>query len=274
MTKNSNALALAEEQALAQLAELDLTPAGFKDNVIKEDIPQQARLRVAQNKNTDLDIEAGTLYNDVSGVKYGNAVEVVFLGWFKDSRVMWPIDYHKDNDPECASNDGIKPAKSTNRRPLTNPQTGPCASCPSAEWGVNGEAPRCSRQRNCALWIVQDEEPVQLTVQKSGMPPAQRLTLLSDTCGVRRTIWVTPKYEDNEKGQYYILLYSKSGKEGTKIKPTLSLRLHGLGQSLVKLNKLEGQADVVRDGGNGYTPDPDAQVIEGEASEAEEEMPF
>lgn len=274
MTK---ALALAEEQAFAQLAELDLTPAGFKDNVIKsEDMPRQPRLRVAQNKNTELGIEAGTLYNDVSGQAYGNAVEVIFLGWFIDTRVMWPIEYHKDNDPECASNDAITPAESTDQRPLTNPQNGPCASCPSAEWGPNGEAPRCSRQRNCALWIVKDEEPVQLTVQKSGMPPAQRLTVLSETCNVQNSIWVTQKYEDNEKGQYYILLFSKSGKEGIKIKPTLSLQLHALGQSLVKLNKLEGQADTTQDGGNGYTPDPDADIVEGQAStpDDDDEMPF
>ncbi len=268
---DSKALALAEETALAQLAELDLTPAGFADNIKPDDIPQQARLRVAQNKNTDLGIEAGTLYNDVSGQAYGEAVEVIFLGWFKDSRVMWPVDYHKDNDPECASNDGITPAESTDQRPLTNPQRGPCHSCPAAQWGPNGEAPRCSRQRNCALWIVQDEEPVQLTFQRSGMTPGKKLTELSDTCNVRRTIWVTPKYEDNEKGQYYVLLYSK-GK--TKVKPTLSLQLHTLGQSLVKLNKLEGEADMTRDGGNGYTPDPDADVIDGDATAEQDETPF
>ena len=264
MTENME-LALTNEQALAMLNDLDLTPRGYDEHVRAEDVAQPPRLRIAQRGSEEM--PAGTLYNSLTGKQYGATVEAVFLLWETDTAIMWPIKFDKDNDPLCGSDNGKSPNPSTERRPLTNPQRGPCSVCPSHQFGADGESPRCSRQRNCIVWLVDDNEPIRLTLQRSSIPTSKTLTNLGRTCNVRKSIYITSKFEDNDKGQYYIYLFT----EGKKQPPTLSFELYQLAQT-IELNMSADLSTDLSDDSQGYAPGPDAQVIDHTA--VENEVPF
>lgn len=257
---NTDLTVTQERELVAQLNALDLTPRGYDEHVKEGDIAQPPRLRIAQRGGDE--IGAGTLYNSLTGKQYGSTIEVIFLMWETDTAVLWPERYDKDNDPVCASGDARIPDKTTDRRPLTDPRPGPCPTCPDFQW--IDDRPNCSRQRNCIVWLVDEEQPIRLTLQVSSMPSGKILTNLSASCNVRKSIFVTSLYEDNDKGQYYIYVFTEGNKQPT----ALSLDLYQLSQTL----KLNLAADVSE--ANGYTPGVGADVIEGTAEQVEEEMLF
>lgn len=234
MNENTSLATFTEEQALAKLDALDLTPGGMEHVDRNTDVARAPRIRIsAQNKPliiAEKEIPVGNIANTMTGQDYGNAVAAVFLRFMSDTRVAWPAQYNADNDPLCASDDGVMPSVATAQRPLTARQDGPCASCPMAEF-LNGEAPRCSRQRNFLIWLTETEEPVLLTIQSSGLKPGKTLTNLAIQCKVKRAIWFTTVKTSNDKGTWFTFAYTN----GDKIKPSLSLALHELKQDLATL---------------------------------------
>lgn len=234
MNENT-ALTTTDEQALALLNGMDLTPGGM-ENVKREDVAQPPRL-VISSQNRPLQTADGTevtpghIVNLMTGQDYGTTVAGVFLRFMSDTRVMWPSQYSADNDPECASDDAVWPSQSSAQRPLTNPQKGPCESCPMAQFGPNGEAPRCQRQRNFLVWLIDSEEPVLLTAKSTGLKFAKTLTNLAVSCNVRRSIWFTTQKLSDERGTWYVMAYT----QGDKLPPKLSLDLYELKNSMADI---------------------------------------
>lgn len=255
-----NALTITEEQALARLAQLDLSKPGGYKNVKREDIGRAPRIRIsAENRPLtvgEIEIPRGHFANTMTGQDYGPEVEFVFLRFGNDTRVMWPLQYNADNDPLCASDDGITPSVGTPQRPLTSPQSGPCAQCPSAQFGQNGEAPRCKRQRNFLFWLVETQEPVLFTVQSTGLTPAQTLTNLALQAKYQTTIYANTVKMKNARGVWFVAEYRK----GRPIKATLSLELYELQKSLATLDII---ADLEAAG-----------VVNGDESSDGEPVPF
>ena len=262
MNKSTALATLTEEQALAKLDALDLTPGGMEHVDRNTDVARAPRIRIsAQNKPliiAEKEIPVGNIANTMTGQDYGNAVAAIFLRFMSDTRVAWPGNYNADNDPLCASDDGVMPSVATAQRPLTARHDGPCASCPMAEF-QNGDAPRCNRQRNFLIWLTETEEPVLLTIQSTGLKPGKTLTNLAIQCKVKRAIWFTTVKTSNDKGTWYTFAYTK----GDNIKASLSLALHELKQDLATL-------EIFADVDTGDDVPQNAPTV----AAGEEEVPF
>jgi hypothetical protein len=190
-----NKLTVTEQKALQEQLET-LGPLtvdqGWQDNLRPEDTARPPRLRISQrNRPVKLDdgtpTDAGSIVNVELGVVYPSGLEMFPLRELPNTRVMWPEEYDANNEPLCASDDGLTPTQSDRRR-LTNQQAGPCSQgnkdvCPFALWNENlqtgdRDAPRCTRQRNFLVVVIEDDslEPVILTMQRTSMKASQKLT--------------------------------------------------------------------------------------------------
>jgi hypothetical protein len=204
----STALTVAEQEAQTALAQLDpaaLMPAGI-ERLENGDTGMPPRLRISQPnrpiKIGDEKIEPGLIVNTLTGQTWTD-LDVVVLVFLDKTRVMWPVNFDTNNDPECLSNDGKVPAQPLDMRPMTNPQTGPCDECPWAQFGEDAP-PRCKKQRNFLVWLVEQKEPAILTMQSTALKSARHLTTLARTKGLRSSvIFTTTSVEDN-RGSWVI----------------------------------------------------------------------
>lgn len=202
-------LTIVEQQALqAQIEALGGLQVAGDENLEQGDVGMPPRLRISQPnrpiKVGDNDVPAGAFVNTVTNEIYQDGLEIVPLVFLPKTRVMWPLNFSADNDPVCASDDGKHPSASGDMRKLTNPQRGPCGSCPSAKFGDDGAPPQCKAQRNFLVWLVESNEPAILTMQSTALSSARDLTTLAKTQGLTKTtMLITQKQEDN-RGMWYV----------------------------------------------------------------------
>lgn len=258
---------LSDAEIEARLAALDMRPGG-SDDLTAADLALPPRMRVSQpNRPITLangeDAPPGTFVNTFTGEVLGTTVETVLLAFLDDTRVMWPLKFSTDNDPECASDDAARPSAPTDFRPLTNPQVGPCASCPFAAWG-DEESPRCKFQRNFLLWLTESEEPAILTVQSTALKPAKTLSTLGVRAKMRQTVYVSAMEMKDDRGNWYVPVYTK----GRRLDARTALFLHGEKDALKDI-VIRADADAID--GEYSVVDTAPSVTE---EHAEEEMPF
>lgn len=210
---NENALALTEEQALALLDPADLLPAGM-GNLEHGDSAMPPRLRISQANRPiaigDTTAPAGSIVNTITGEVF-SSVEIVPLVFLPTSRVMWPATFSADNDPRCLSDDGKVPFVGNGGRIVTDPQAGPCNTCPWSKFGDDAPPP-CKRQRNFLVLLLDSMEPAILTMQSTALKAAKHLTTLARTQGLRKSITFIAREEKSDKGQWYVPAFVKGRK--------------------------------------------------------------
>lgn len=190
-----------EERAL--LAGLDLGVEG-EENLNAGDIGMPPRLRISQPNRPielgDTEVTPGHIVNTMTGETW-EQVGIVPLVFLPSTRVMWPAGFDANSKPECVSNDGEYPDLA--REDLTNPQQGPCATCPMAQF-VDGGKPRCNMQRNFLVWLVDNNEPAILTMQSTAIKEAKNLTALAKMSGIKKAIVLATRKVKDDRGSWFV----------------------------------------------------------------------
>ena len=271
MNEETTALAVVEQEAEQALAALlaqnsgALLPAGI-DRLEPGDTGMPPRLRISQPnrpiKIGDDTVEAGLIVNTLTGQTW-TALDIVVLVFLDKTRVMWPTAFSADNDPVCLSNDGKRPAEASDMRKMTQPQAGPCATCPSAKFGENNKAPACKMQRNFLVWMVEEGEPAILTMQSTALEPARNLTTLSRTKGFKASITFVTRLVDDTRGSWVVPAFTTDAKEN-KLKASEQIAIHNACAELANL-VVGADVEVAQDEGEAFT-EP--------STEPKEEIPF
>ena len=203
------ALTVYSKDELAVLDGLDLSIGG-DENLEIGDVGMPPRLRISQpNKPIEVGgekTEPGVIVNTITGAA-AESVEIVPIMFLKRTRVAWPERYSADNDPLCVSDDGVMPTINGNRT-VTDPQPGPCAECPMSQF-INGEKPRCNMQRNILVYVLETDEPAILTMQKTGLKEARKLTALAKMQGIKKAIVFDTSFIENDQGSWYLPTFSR-----------------------------------------------------------------
>lgn len=125
------------------------------------------------------------------------AINVVIVGVGK-GQVMWDKDDLAADGPLCASNDGIMP------RPGMA-YSGPCASCPMAQWGEDSAPPACSKTYSfLAIEPEEGDVPSLISFSRTSAGAAKQLITLLRKYGMKRLIQIAAAVQKNEKGKYYV----------------------------------------------------------------------
>lgn len=194
------------QKALAQLDPSDLMPAGV-ERLEPGDTGMPPRLRISQPnrpiKIGDDKVEPGLIVNTLTGQTWTD-LDVVVLVFLTKTRVMWPLNFSADNVPECLSDNGEYPAEPSDVRQMTKPLAGPCDECREAQFGADGDAPRCKKQRNFLVWLVEQKEPAILTMQSTALRAARHLTTLARTKGLRSSVLFTTTSVEDNRGSWVI----------------------------------------------------------------------
>ena len=247
--------------------DLDLNVAG-QENLEDGDVGMPPRLRVSSQNRPIENTSPGQIVNTLTGAIY-DAVDFVPMVFLISTRAKWPLDFNADNIPLCVSDDGEYPVQDMNR--VSDPMTGPCAMCPDAQFGPNGEAPRCKKQRNFLVSILPDHEPAIITLSSTGIAPAKHLTALAKMTGIRKAVTMATKLVSNDKGNWWLPVFVQGRKlANNEILTAIELR-DGL-KNLVEENLT---ADLERENGSAPTGD----VVNGTAAPVmydpdEEMLPF
>ena len=177
-----------------------------------------ARLKIAHEDDPDIGksgVKAGEFYNAKTGVVYGNSLDFTFLHFVRKTRAEYKIPYEKDAPLLCGSEDGLVPRKNDERRPLTEPKPGPCATCDSAQWedadGTKRPKPPCSEQHNFMLNVDVGEgawDKVLLMLQKTRVLAANILRELGQGAMYKRYLFTATKRVKSESGNFYVPVFS------------------------------------------------------------------
>ena len=198
-----------DKELLESLA--DELRVGGEENLDVGDIGMPPRLRISQpNRPIEVggkEIDPGIIVNTMTGEHWSD-VEIVPIMFLAKTRVMWPESYNADNAPECLSDDGNMPVASNGRK-VTDPQPGPCATCPLSQFGGNGEKPHCSMQRNFLIWLVASAEPAILTMQSTALKEARKLTSLAKMQGLKKSIRFTTVKCKDARGSWHVPAFSR-----------------------------------------------------------------
>jgi len=239
-----NALTVYSKDELAILNELDLMPAGM-GNLEAGDVGMPPRLRISQpNRPVTIggeEVTPGNIVNTMSGESW-DSVAIVPIVFLPRTRVMWPKEYNADNAPECVSNDGKLPDLA--RADVTNPQPGPCATCPMATFPEGGGKPRCSEQRNFLVWLVEAGEPAILTLQSTAIKEARHLTALAKTTGLKKAVKMTTVKVKDSRGSWFVPQFSRG--DALPVESIMALA-----EARDELRNLVINADTEAAGGNG-----------------------
>lgn len=207
----ANELTIYDEKELQLLNSLgDELRVGGEENLDPGDIGMPPRLRISQ-PNRPIEVAGeetapGVIVNTITG-EYWSQVSIVPIMFLQKTRVMWPTEYNADNSPECLSDDGKHPTINGNRD-VTNPQPGPCETCPMSQF-VEGTKPRCQLQRNFLVWLVESNEPAILTMQSTGLKEARKLTSLAKMQGLKKSIILSTLKVKDDRGSWFVPVFSR-----------------------------------------------------------------
>jgi hypothetical protein len=81
-----------------------------------------------------------------------------------------------------------------------------------AAW-PDGEPPRCKRQRNFLVWLIDQEEPAIVTMQSTALKEARHLTSLAQTSQVSgKSIFLTTRKIKDDRGGWFVPAATKGRK--------------------------------------------------------------
>lgn len=144
---------------------------------------------------------AGQFHNNLTE-QFADSIEAVVLRVSK-GRVMWPEAFSGDNDPLCASDNGVMPRDGNG---LSDKQPGPCVACQYAQWSPDGTPPRCAlvytylcADRN------NDDMPFLISATRTSVKAAKRWNSLLKLFGIRKSVRITSELVSGNQGQWYEL---------------------------------------------------------------------
>ena len=171
--------------------------------------------------------DAGKFHNNLTE-QFSETIDAVVLRVSK-GRVMWPESFSGDNDPACASDDGVMPRPGNG---LSNKQAGPCAACSLSQWS-DGTPPRCSLVYTylCAD-LGNDDMPFLLSAMRTSAKAAKRLNSLIKLFGIRKSIRIASDLVNGDQGQWYELKFEA----GESLSPDEVRRYADMARSLAAVD--------------------------------------
>jgi len=181
-----------------------------------------ARIKIAHEDDPTIGtggVKVGQFYNAKTNEVYGDSITFTLLHFARKTRAEYEEPYRKDAPLICGSDDSKSPRESTERRPLTSPQPGPCQTCDRASWknpdGTDRQKPFCSEQHNFMLNVTTATDTwdaVLLTLQKSRASVAADLRRLCLGGQSRRLLFATTKFVKGDSGNYYVPVFTYGAK--------------------------------------------------------------
>lgn len=173
---------MAQGGAVIELTPQDRAMMGL-DDLDKEDMAMP-RLRMVQPTSTSFnDAQPGTIHNSITGVAVKEFTAVVLR--VSRGRVCWPEKYRSGEDPLCASDDGLLPRQEYSN--VYDHGQG-CTACSMAEWGPNGEPPKCNLAYNYLVLVIDTEMPGVISMTRTSVKTAKQLNTLVSTYNIKHAI--------------------------------------------------------------------------------------
>jgi len=196
----SKELVTQEERAVTKYERYDVAGA---DTLDRSDIVLP-RVRVRQpTSKFGTPQDAGKFHNNLTE-QFSDTISAVVLRVSK-GRVMWADKFDGSDMPMCASDDAQEPRGGIG---ISDPQSGPCKTCPFSQWGENHEPPRCSlvytylcADRN------EDDMPFLISAMRTSVKAAKKLNTLVKMFGIRKEMSIGTVLREEDKGQWYELLF-------------------------------------------------------------------
>lgn len=243
----------------------------FQPQEMSFDMPQVDLPRIR------IDTKTGEFVHD-----YGDrwhSLEAVIIKAHDQSRVMWPSDFKRGNQPLCKSVDGRQPVE---RDPDLNPYGSlaedgrrSCLGCPQAEW-VETPAerlkPACAEVVNLLLVEIETEMPGVLSLARTRYRTGQNLSSFWAMTNFRFTVRLTTHLEKGPSGEWYMVEFQRSEKlsrEQSRALATLhqqtsAWRLAALASELTVLD-IEEQHRQLANGSAGMSLPDRVEVMRGPA---------
>ena len=186
--------------------------------------------------------DAGKFHNNLTE-GFSETIDAVVLRVSK-GRVMWPEAFSGDNEPECASDDGIVPRVGNG---LSNRQPGPCATCPFSQWSPDGTPPRCSLvyTYRCAD-RGNDDMPFLISAMRTSAKAAKKLNSLIKLFGIRKSVRIAAELVNGDQGQWYELKFEA----GESLSPDEVRRYADMARSLAAVDMAVDTEPVDEPGGD------------------------
>jgi len=147
--------------------------------------------------------DAGKFHNNLTE-QFSETISAVVLRVSK-GRVMWAEEFDGADMPLCASDDAKEPRDNIG---VSDPQPGPCETCPMAQWGADHEPPRCSLVYTylCADRH-EDDMPFLISAMRTSAAAAKKLNTLVKMFGIRKEMVIKTVLRQEDKGIWYELLF-------------------------------------------------------------------
>lgn len=275
MVSTNQSLVTSEPHAIAVNAMPEELIVAGADILAREDItvPRLLLVQSQKGKNSPLPADfikhVGEYYNTITG-EYKQTIEGVLLGVTKQ-RVAFPRDYDGESNALCASDNGIFPRQEFVGADVTDTKTGVvhvinlncgCADCPFSKFTETEDAasvtPLCSLGYVYAMLDLDTGLPFLMRAQRTGIQAARQLNTVAKMMGRTKSIIISGKVTQDEKGTYAVPVFST----GQKLTPDI----------------INAAAALVRDMGNlaerVSAVEPDGAGNNGTAMHDEEKMPF
>ena len=160
----------------------------------------------AQSKNVpDLNAKIGKFYNRTTGetrdVFTGVMIGIAKFRFCRDKSKQFDI---KDK-PLCASDDGLYPRPQFVGTVVMGTKiTGnPCAQCPFAKFGDNGEAPYCPKGYGIAFLDADSEMPILMALAKTSAKAAKAIVTITKMVKARKLISMSSVFVQKDKGSWW-----------------------------------------------------------------------
>lgn len=165
------------------------------------------RLRLVQAQSGFSD-NAGTIHNNMTGIAK-DTITIIVIG-AKKGRVKWPKDYKRDQEPDCASDDGVRAREGlAGVEQDRQTPTAECARCIYSQWSTEDSGkripPPCSMVLNFLVVDVEDDLPSLISFKRTSMAAGKQLVTLVKSFGFKRTFLLSAVQEQGDTGKYYVL---------------------------------------------------------------------
>jgi hypothetical protein len=178
------------------------------------------RLVLVQPTSRLEDAEPGQFHNSVLGTYVPEFTAVLLR--VQKQRVFWPEGYNAEQDPNCASDDNIKP-----REEFSGAYADQCAGCPMAQWGEGDTPPQCSLVYAYLLVDTDAGMPSLISLTRTSARTAKQLNTLFAAYRFSRQYHFTSEKVVNPKGTFYEWRVSDAGAVDRETYISIARRLAG-----------------------------------------------
>lgn len=166
----------------------------------------------------------GEFYNNLTG-EFRKEINAIILAVAK-GRVCFDRAFDSESDPLCGSDDSLMPRSDYLGAQIHDTELdldvtiggGPCSECPLSKFGPNSEAPMCAKSFTYGMIDAETMMPFLVSASRASSSAGKQLNTIAKQMGRKKYIKITSRYISNDKGNYYVLVFSTNGEAEPEIK--------------------------------------------------------